>query len=71
MVNNGSTFALFVFVLLSIVFAPVVQARAGRGRFLESGERVDNIHKLHKALHIGDDPTEDIRTNIMLNMEGI
>jgi hypothetical protein len=71
MVKHGSTFALLVLLLLSIVFAPVVKARAGRGRFLESGERVDNIHKLHKALHIGDDPTEDIRTNIMLNMEGI
>jgi hypothetical protein len=32
--------------------------------------RYNSIAQLHKVLNIGKDPTEDIRTNRVLNMEG-
>lgn len=33
--------------------------------------RARSYRRLHEILSIGDDPNEDIRTNILLNMEGL
>jgi hypothetical protein len=36
-----------------------------------SGSTVTSLRRLKEQLNIGDDPSEDIRTNRLLNMEGI
>lgn len=57
-------FALFLALLLTVATtqgSAIVSRHADRNR----------IQYLHNILHIGNNPNEDIRTNILLNMEGL
>ena len=56
-------FALFLALLLTV-------ATQGSAIVSRNAER-NRIQHLHAVLHIGNNPTEDIRTNVLLNMEGL
>lgn len=69
MTRNLALLFLVVFVTMMVAWASVSRGSTSRGAF---ASRNVNYHRLlHEALAIGDDPTEDIRTNILLNMEGL
>lgn len=53
-----------LFLLLS---ALLTASEAKRGAQLKPS----GFHPLHQALKIGNDPNQDIRANILLNMEGL
>jgi hypothetical protein len=67
---------LLVLLLASFLSIQSVEARFrdvhGGAKF---GTVVDtrgrSYRRLHEILSIGDDPSQDIRTNILLNMEGL
>jgi len=58
-----------VAVLLKVVEARRRDANARFGTVVDT--RARSYRRLHEILSIGDDPSEDIRTNILLNMEGL
>jgi hypothetical protein len=71
---------LFLIVLVSLVSQVLARARSGRihhptgdrlgDRHFLGQDHESQINRLHKALHIENNPLEDIRTNVLLNMEG-
>ena len=70
--------ALVVLAVLCLLLDPtttVEGARRTTTHFVSARSvpppRNRNYHRLHDVLAINDDPNEDIRTNILLNMEGI
>jgi hypothetical protein len=60
--------ALYLF-LLSLLLLPAAEASAVVSTSHNS--HLYRIQHLHAVLNIGNDPNEDIRTNVALNMEGI
>jgi hypothetical protein len=56
------------FILLAIFIMALTSSSDARKFALQP--RYNSIAHLHKVLNIGKDPTEDIRTNRVLNMEG-
>lgn len=75
MTNTRNLFtylALFVVLLLSVNVVVVEGLRQKRGVVaVRDGATVTSLRRLTEQLSIGDDPNEDIRTNRLLNMEGI
>lgn len=70
MMTRMLTTILFAILLVACFLQQ--QAEAARGRKFGFGlSRNADIRRLQEELSIGDDPNEDIRTNILLNMEGI
>lgn len=55
---------------LLLLFTEVVARRAVRNSLMQLNAR-SAYHPLHDLLAIGDNPSEDIRANIFLNMEGL
>ena len=67
-------------VPLALTLAPIVVVEGARKSVHGGGipprpsstrSGINHFRRLHDILAIGDDPNEDIRTNILLNMEGI
>lgn len=70
--NLLSYLALFLVVLLSVNIVEVEGLRQKRGVVaVRDGATVTSLRRLTEQLNLGDDPNEDIRTNRLLNMEGI
>lgn len=70
---TSTTFATLMLTIALILFAltaPTLAARKSSSLFVP-GSRHNDYRRLHELLSIGDNPNEDIRTNILLNMEGI
>lgn len=55
---------------LLLLFTEVVARRGVRNSLMQLNAR-SAYHPLHDLLAIGDNPSEDIRANIFLNMEGL
>jgi len=77
--QNITMTSLHSFLLSLMIVAAalaLVPSTHAASRFASSGgshqaKNRNNYRRLHELLSIGDDPNEDIRTNILLNMEGI
>lgn len=72
----GTKFFISV-LLVSLLFVPTVFAgffgrtSAVATQAIVAKPRGVNYHRLHESLSIGDNPNEDIRANVFLNMEGL
>ena len=62
-------FALFLSLLLLLAAVTITEGTA----LISRKDRFDRVQHLHAALHIdaARNPGEDIRTNVLLNMEGL
>ena len=62
-------------LLLCVAATMLPQVEAGRLFFGRSSAIAqpprNTYHRLHDVLGIGNDPNEDIRANVILNMEGL
>lgn len=71
---NTLSFASLTFLVILLTLTrkdTAVEAARRSTHFAAAVRNPANYHRLHQKLSIGDDPREDIRTNILLNMEGI
>jgi hypothetical protein len=57
--------------LVLLVALLSVGAEAKRFGAVQSLPSSNSVQRLHEILCIGSNPNEDIRTNVLLNMEGI
>lgn len=58
--------------LLALLFTMTASTDAKRGATtLILNRRGSGYHPMHDELRIGNNPNEDIRANILLNMEGL
>lgn len=53
------------------LFLALAVATTTQGSTLVSRNSQNRIQYLHATLNIGNNPNEDIRTNVLLNMEGL
>ena len=69
-----STTTMFQVARLLTLLLLIVGAEAGRGTQLQTATATSihlNIQRLQQILEIGNDPNQAIRTNVLLNMEGL
>jgi hypothetical protein len=70
---------LLLLALLLASFLSIQSVAGARFRDVHGGAKFGTVvdtrgrsyRRLHEILSIGDDPSQDIRTNILLNMEGL
>jgi len=55
----------------ALVVVTVEAGRFGASQRSPSTRPANTVQRLHEVLSISNDPNEDIRTNVLLNMEGI
>lgn len=60
-------------IVATLAVLAVVAVEARRFGAVQRSPRppANTVQRLHEVLAISDDPNEDIRTNVLLNMEGI
>jgi hypothetical protein len=72
MTYSSTTPLLLLFVVaLTALLSSADAAKRGYYRHAQVERHASNYHRLHDLLSIGNDPNQDIRTNVLLNMEGI
>jgi hypothetical protein len=70
---------MLLLLALLLVASLSIQGAEARFRDVHGGAKFGTVvdtrgrsyRRLHEILSIGDDPSQDIRTNILLNMEGL
>ena len=55
----------------SFLIAALLTVDTHASAVVSHNSHLNRIQHLHAVLHIGNNPNEDIRTNVLLNMEGL